>query len=308
MLLRPRWRSCASSIWVEASSQMNLQDAVVVITGSTRGFGNAVARALLARGARVVISGRKKETVDAVVSQLAELGIVSGLACDVRQAEQVYALARHALEVSGRIDVWINNAGMTPPPGGVLDFEPEAAVQAFRVNCMGTLHGTQTAFAVMKEQGHGTIVNLYGRGSFLRPASPSGFYGATKAWITSFSRTMAAEYKDLPIRIIGFSPGMMTTDMLVQQEIVGSTIADRMRSFPMALKALSQPPEVPAAELVRLLQRNEKPFVEYRFMRGMRLGRMLLRLAWMGMNRRARPPEQEFVVRPAFKPPVGRGV
>ncbi|GAB4479144.1 MAG: SDR family oxidoreductase [Anaerolineales bacterium] len=281
---------------------MNLKNKVVVITGSTRGFGNALARAVRSKGAWVVISGRRQADVDNVVAELGERTV--GLACDVSIAEQVYALARFAVERCGRVDVWVNNAGITPPPGGVLDFPPEQAEQTFRVNCIGTLNGTQAALAVMKRQGHGTIVNLYGRGSDLKAATPSGLYGATKAWITSFTRSMASEYKDLPIRFIGFSPGMMTTDMLNVHEVVGQTVADAMRNFPMVLQALGNPPEVPAAQLVRLLETNDKPFVEYFFMRGWRLAKMLARLAWMGMNKQARPPQVELTVRPPFEPPL----
>ena len=283
---------------------MNLQDSVIVITGSTRGFGNAVARALLSKGATIVISGRKQESVGAVVTRLSQQGKVSGLACDVSTAEQVYALAQYTLANYGRIDVWINNAGITPLPGGALDFPPETAEEVFRVNCLGTLHGMQTALAVMKRQENGTIVNIYGRGSDLRPATPSGLYGASKAWITSLTRTVAAEYKHLPIRFIGFSPGMMTTDMLAVSEVVGTTIAARMRSFPMALKALSNPPEVPAEELACLLEQNEKQFIEYRMMSGVRILKMMANFAWMGMNKRARPPEIKFTTRPAFVPPI----
>jgi NAD(P)-dependent dehydrogenase (short-subunit alcohol dehydrogenase family) len=284
---------------------MTLNDQVVVIIGSTRGFGRALAQALLAKGARVMISGRRQETVDRVVAELSPMGEVGGLACDVSVAEQVYALAQHALERFGRIDIWVNNAGITPPPGGVLDFPPEQAEWAFRVNCLGTLHGAQTAAAIMKRQGGGTIVNLYGRGSDLRPATPSGLYGATKAWITSFTRTMAAEYKDAPIRIIGFSPGMMTTDMLTGfEEVVGEAVAETMRSFPLVIKAFSNPPEVAAAELVRLLERNDRRFVEYRLMSGFRLMKMLAHLIWLQVSKRARPPEQQFAIRPPFEPPL----
>ncbi len=284
---------------------MEWQSKVAVITGSTRGFGHAVARALLAKGARVVISGRQQETVDRVVADLSRLGEVSGLACDVSQAEQVYALARHALERFGRLDIWVNNAGIAPPPGGILDFPPEEAERVFRVNGLGTLHGTQAAMAVMKRQGSGTIVNVYGRGSFLRPATPTGLYGASKAWVTAFTRTLAAESKDLPIRIIGFSPGMMTTDLLTDVRVVVGEIGARaMRTFPMVLQALANPPEVPAAELVRLLERNDNPFVEYRLMSGLRLINMLARLMWLRMHRKARAPEPTLPVRPPFEPPL----
>lgn len=283
---------------------MNLKETVVVITGSTRGFGNAMARALLAKGAKVVISGRKQETVDRAVAELSVLGDVTGLACDVSVAEQVYALARHARERFGRIDVWINNAGVTPPAGGVLDFPPEDAEATFRVNCIGTLNGTQTAVAIMERQGSGTIVNLYGRGSDLKPATPSGLYGATKAWITSFTRTMAEEYKDLPIQIIGFSPGMMTTDMLDVHEVVGDQVADRLRSLPLVLDAFAKPPEVPAEHLVKLLENNRKPFVEYRMMKGLRMMKMLGRLAWLNINKKAQPPAPTLTILPPFDPPI----
>lgn len=283
---------------------MNLKESVVVITGSTRGFGNATARALLAKSAKVVISGRKQETVDQVVAQLASTGQVTGLACDVSMAEQVYALARFAVQQFGRIDIWINNAGVTPPAGGVLDFSPAEAETTFRVNCIGTLNGTQTAVAIMKRQGGGTIVNLYGRGSDLKPATPSGLYGATKAWITSFTRTMAEEYKDLPIQIVGFSPGMMTTDMLDVHEVVGDQVAERLRSLPLVLDAFAKPPEVPAEHLVTLLENNRKPFVEYRMMKGLRMMKMLARLAWLNINKKAQPPAPTLTVLPPFDPPI----
>lgn len=284
---------------------MNLKNAVVVITGSTRGFGYALAYALLSRGARVVISGREPATVDRVVAELSALGPVSGLACDVSIAEQVYVLAQHALREFGRIDVWVNNAGITSPPAGVLDLPPEEAERIFRVNCLGTLHGTQTALMVMRRQQGGTIVNLYGRGSDLRSATPSGLYGASKAWITSFTRTMAAEYKDLPVRIIGFNPGMMTTDMLTKvEEVVGEIITRTMRFFPMVLEALAVPPQVPAEALVQLLEQNSKQFIEFRMMSGLNLFRRLLKLFWMQVNPKARPEEKEFSIRPAFEPPL----
>jgi len=283
---------------------MNLKNKVIVITGSTRGFGHAIAEEMLAVGARVIISGRKQTDVDRVVAELDKREQVSGLACDVSVAENVYALARHAIQEFGQIDIWINNAGITPTAGGILDFAPEVAEQTFRVNCIGTLNGTQAAMHYMKPARRGTIVSLYGRGSDLRAATPSGLYGATKAWITSFTRTMAKEYADLGVQFVGFSPGMMFTDMLDVQEVVGEQVAETMKNFPLALKALGNPPDVPARELVRLLETNDKPFVEYKLMRGLRLLKMLANFAWMGMNKRARPAPQKFEILPVFEAPV----
>ena len=283
----------------------SLHKQIAVVTGSTRGFGKSVAQEMLKAGAAVVICGRKQADVDRAVAELQPLGVVSGLACDVSDADQVYALARFAVEKHGHMDIWVNNAGITPTAGGILDFAPEVAEQTFRINCLGILNGTQTALTLMRRQGSGTIVNLYGRGSDLKSASPSGLYGTTKAWITSFTRTLAAEYKGLGVHFVGFSPGMMTTDMLDVNEVVGEQVAAAMHNFPMVLAALGNPPEVPAKELVKLLESNRKEFVEYRFMSGLRGIKMLSKLAWMGMNRKARPQSVSMTVIEPFTPPLG---
>jgi NAD(P)-dependent dehydrogenase (short-subunit alcohol dehydrogenase family) len=283
---------------------MNIKNKVAVITGSTRGFGRAIAEQMHTAGAKVVISGRKQTVVDAVVAELDKGGQVIGHACDVGVANQVYNLAHFVIQEFGQIDIWINNAGITPMAGGILDFAPEVAEQTFRVNCLGTLNGTQAAMHFMRPFKRGTIVNLYGRGSDLRPASSSGLYGATKAWITSFTRTMAKEYADLGVQFVGFSPGMMFTDMLDVREVVGEQVAETMKNFPMVLKALSNPPDVPARELVRLLETNEKPFVEYKLMSGLRLLKMMAKFAWMGMNKKASSTLQDFTILPSFEVPV----
>lgn len=284
---------------------MNLQDKIAVITGSTRGFGNALARALLARGATVVISGRRQDAVDAAVARLQSQGEAFGMACDVSIAEEVHALATKTLQRFGRIDVWVNNAGITALPGRTLDFPPEIAAQVWRVNALGTFLGTQTAVAVMKRQpAGGVIVNIYGRGSNGRPASPNGLYGASKAWITSFTRTVAQEYRDLPIRFVGFSPGMMTTDMLRVQEVVGQHILAQLRHLPMVLEALATPPEAPAAALVHLLEHNSKPFVEYRTLHSFRLLKGLARMAWMRLRGAPTLSPEALTIHPPYEPPL----
>ncbi|HVN54774.1 MAG TPA: hypothetical protein VMT46_10625, partial [Anaerolineaceae bacterium] len=79
-----------------------------------------------------------------------------------------------------------------------------------------------------------------------------------------------------------------------------------MKRMPMVLKALGNPPSIPAAELVQLLGDNEKEFVEYRFMSGWRAMTMITRLLWMQINPAARPPEEEYSQRKAFIPPIER--
>ncbi|MBT3190279.1 MAG: SDR family oxidoreductase [Anaerolineae bacterium] len=174
----------------------NLENKVVVITGSTRGFGYAIAKELLKAGVRVVISGRSQSSVERALNGLqADDERVTGIPCEVSDEEQVHNLAQKAIEKFGQIDIWINNAGFSTGGGDVLDFPPEDAVATFMTNDLGAFHGTQAALNHMLSRGAGILVNIYGAGSFLKPASPMGLYGMTKAWLTSFTRTLAKEIK-----------------------------------------------------------------------------------------------------------------
>jgi NAD(P)-dependent dehydrogenase (short-subunit alcohol dehydrogenase family) len=228
------------------------------------------------------------------------------LACDVSVPDQVYALGRFAAAALGSIDIWVNNAGYTPTAGGIVDFPPEEALTTFKTNCLGVYNGTQTALYYMLPRKRGTLVNIYGRGSDLKASSPSGLYASSKAWVTEFTRTLAVEHKGMGVQIVAFSPGMMLTDMLDIKQVVGEGVNETMKSMPMVLKALGTPPSVPAAELVRLLETNQKEFVEYRWMRGLRAMSMIGRLIWMQINPKARPAPREYPQVSAFVPPIER--
>jgi NAD(P)-dependent dehydrogenase (short-subunit alcohol dehydrogenase family) len=282
----------------------SLKGKVAVVTGSTRGFGFALAQELLLAEAKVIVSGRSKAAVDQAVDLLSPLGVVNGFACDVSIPEEVYNLARKAAQWERHIDIWINNAGYTPTAGSVIDFPPEELLRTIKTNCLGAFNGAQTALAIMLPSKQGVLVNIYGRGSDLKAATPSGLYGASKAWITSFTRTLAAEYKGAGIQIVGFSPGMMLTDMLVVENVVGERVRETMKNMPMVLKALASPPAIPAAELVKLLERNHKEFVEYSVMRGWRALSMVGKLVWMQINPKSRPAPVDYPVVVPFHPPI----
>lgn len=281
-----------------------LKKKVVVVTGSTRGFGFAIAEGLLRAGAKVVVSGRTQAATDQIVEQLRPLGDVVGFACDVSKPEEVYRLARKAAQWGTQIDIWINNAGYTPSAGSIVDFPPEEVVRTVNTNCLGVYNGTQTALAMMLPSKQGVLVNIYGRGSDLKPASPNGLYGATKAWIASFTRTLAVEYKGSGIKIVAYSPGMMLTDMLVVDTVVGDRVKETMRNMPMVLKVLAKPPELPAADLVRLLETNEKEFVESHYVRGWRLVSMIGSFIWTSINPKTRPAPIDYPTVPNYHPPI----
>ncbi|HQV64381.1 MAG TPA: SDR family oxidoreductase, partial [Anaerolineales bacterium] len=174
---------------------MELKNKVVVVTGSSRGFGFAIAESLLEAGATVAVTGRSQQAVDNSLASLQPKGRVSGFVMDVREEAQVYKLVDDVIKEFGRIDIWINNAGYSNAAGMMLDMDPQDALDMFLSNNLGVLQCTQAIMRYMQPRKQGLLVNIYGQGSFLRPASPTGLYGTTKAWLTSFTRTLATETK-----------------------------------------------------------------------------------------------------------------
>jgi len=281
-----------------------LKDKVVVITGSTRGFGYAIAEAMLNAGAMPVLSGRSEEVLTKAIASLASIGAVKGQICDVREEEQVYALARFAMQSFGRIDLWINNAGYSAAAGFMLETSPQQAIDMFLVNDMGTLYGSQAAFHFMSARKEGTLVNIYGNGSFLRPASPTGLYGATKAWVTSFTRTFAKEIHGSGVRLIGFSPGMMLTDMLTNPAVIGEHGQGLMTRYSFVLRMLGNDPKHAAQRLVERVANNKKEFSEYRMIRPWTILFRLLQMRWEDLTRTGKSPQYTLHAVDPYKPRI----
>src|SRR5512141_790066 len=100
---------------------MDLKNKIIVITGSTRGFGLATAKACLAAGATVVVTGRSQEALDRALNGMQAPGKTAGFIVDVRDEAQVHRLAAQVIQKFGHFDIWINNAGYSSAAGMVLD-------------------------------------------------------------------------------------------------------------------------------------------------------------------------------------------
>jgi len=111
-----------------------LQNKIIIITGSTRGFGYAIAQACLATGALVVITGRSQEAVDRTLNRMHAPGKAAGFIVDVREEGQVHRLAEQVIRKFGRFDIWINNAGYSSAAGMILDMNPREALEMFMSN------------------------------------------------------------------------------------------------------------------------------------------------------------------------------
>ena len=242
-----------------------LVNKIVVITGGTRGFGYAIAEEMLKSGATVIISGRKEEALQMAVSSLESHGRISGWLCDVRDEKQVYALARNTVDRFGRIDIWINNAGYSSAAGMVLDIPPQQAIDMFLANDMGTLYGTQAALHFMLPRREGTLVNIYGAGSNGKASSPTGLYAASKAWVTSFTRTLAVEIKGSGVKAGGIQPRHDVDRYADQPNSHRRKSQGKDEEFRFCSTVFGQiPAGIRPKTGAGSLQKNNKEFIEYR--------------------------------------------
>ena len=280
---------------------MDLKNKVIVVTGSTRGYGYAIAESFLEAGSIVAVTGRSQQAVDSALASLQPKGRVSGFVMDVREEEQVYKLVDDVIKEFGHIDIWINNAGYSNAAGMMLEMDPQDAMDMFLSNDLGLLRCTQAIMHYMLPRKQGLLVNIYGNGSFLRPASPTGLYGATKAWVTSFTRSLAKELKDSGVQILGFSPGMMTTDMLTSPIVVGERGKEMLKNFGFVLRFLGQPAKYAADKLVKSVASNRKEFSEVKLFKPWTPLLGLIRVGWENITKTGKTPEFELHYQEAYR-------
>ncbi|WKZ40246.1 MAG: SDR family oxidoreductase [Anaerolineales bacterium] len=190
----------------------------IVITGSTKGIGYGLAEEFLKRGHNVVVSGRNQERLDKAVSALAASHKnVAGCLCDVTKYDDNEKLFAFAKEKFGRVDIWINNAGVAHPMTNVWELPLEVIHDAVNANVYGSIYGSRVAIKGMLEQGGGWIYNLEGFGSSGRTMAGLSVYGMTKAAAAFFGKSLAKEVANTPVKVATIQPGMVITDMVTGQ-------------------------------------------------------------------------------------------
>ena len=192
----------------------------VVITGSTRGIGYGLADAFLGLGCTVTVSGRAQASADKAAEELAVTHPADRIlahACDVTRYEQVQGLWDAARERFGRVDIWINNAGVSQRAVPVWELDPEQVQTIVQTNITGSMYGAAVAMSGMIEQGAGAIYNLEGFGSDGRKMSGLSIYGTSKYGLVYLTDALVEEAKGTPVLVGAIRPGMVVTDLLVKQ-------------------------------------------------------------------------------------------
>jgi NAD(P)-dependent dehydrogenase (short-subunit alcohol dehydrogenase family) len=186
-----------------------LEGKTAIITGASRGIGLSIAERLVAEGARVCVTARNQEALDEAVATLggAEHAIaVAGKAHDTDH--QANAVAK-TMDAFGRVDLLVNNTGINPVYGRLVDLDLDAARKIFEVNALAALSWVQQVHKAWLADNGGAVVNVSSVAG-LKPAPGIGFYGATKAMLTHLTEELAVELGP-GIRVNGVAPAVVKT-------------------------------------------------------------------------------------------------
>jgi len=205
-----------------------LKDKVIVITGASRGIGEAIARAAVNEGAKVVLASRKQADLDKVAADLGPAAIA--VACHTGKAAEVDAMFAKAIETFGRVDGVVNNAATNPYFGPMID-TPDAAIdKTIEVNVRGYLYVARAFVKHARTRGDGgSIVNIASVAG-IRASPMQGIYGATKAAVISMTQTLAFELGSSKIRVNAIAPGLVETKFasaLINNPMIRDQVVNR---------------------------------------------------------------------------------
>lgn len=191
---------------------INLTDKVALITGASRGIGEAIAHAFADAGAKVVLAARKPDALDAVAQAIIKKGGQAlAVPTHTGKSEDVKKLVAAAIEKFGKIDVLVNNAATNPYFGPMLDIEDSAFDKTFEVNVKGYFWlAREVALHLQSRSAKGSLINVASVAGL--GASPmQGVYGMTKAAVISMTKSFAAELGASGIRVNAIAPGLVET-------------------------------------------------------------------------------------------------
>lgn len=233
------------------NKENQLEGIVAVVTGSTRGFGLAIASAYAREGARVVVASRSQKSVDQAVEILRRQGgEASGTVCDVGEREQVEALANFAAQTYGHFDVWVNNAGVSAPYGPTVHIEPDAFIGALKTNIFGVYYGSIYAMRHFLPVHAGKLINILGRGDN-GPVPMQNAYASSKAWVRAFTLALAKEYRQSGVGVFAYNPGLMRTDLMEKIDAIDG-FEERLAPLNTVMELWANPPSIPAERAVWL--------------------------------------------------------
>jgi NAD(P)-dependent dehydrogenase (short-subunit alcohol dehydrogenase family) len=189
----------------------DLSGKVAIITGASKGIGEAIAEMYAAAGARVIISSRKQEAVDNVAESIIKKGgQAKAIACHMGSENDIARLVAETIAAYGTIDIVVNNAAVNPVFGPVVETDGSAFDKIMNVNVKGPFELAKRAYPYMKHKKSGSVINISSIGG-LRPEPGLGMYSVSKAALISLTKVIAKEWGEDNIRANVICPGLIKT-------------------------------------------------------------------------------------------------
>lgn len=188
-----------------------LEGKVALITGASKGIGEAMARGLAEFGAKVVVSSRKADAVELVAESFRADGLeASGIAANMGRIEDIEALVDQVVGVYGGLDILINNAATNPVYGPIQQTDERAFDKIIDVNLKGPFVLCNKAYPILKDRGGGAIIHISSIGG-LTPEQGIGMYSVSKAALINLTKAMAQDWGPDNIRVNAICPGLIKT-------------------------------------------------------------------------------------------------
>jgi dehydrogenase/reductase SDR family protein 4 len=220
----------------------DLTGKTAIVTGASRGIGEAIARGLAEFGAQVVLSSRKQPAIEAVALDIRNGGgEAAAVAAHMGDRDAIRQLVDKTRELCGGVDILVNNAAVNPVYGSLLQATEEAFDKIMTVNVKGPLELARMAHPLMVQRGGGSIINISSIGG-LHPEPLLALYSASKAALINLTKSMADEWGRDGIRANVICPGLVQTKFsaaLWQDETVLQRFLGQV-----ALGRIAQPEEV----------------------------------------------------------------
>jgi len=192
---------------------MKLKNKVAIITGASKGIGKGIALRFAKEGASVVLASRTLSVLEEGVREIKALGgEAAAISVDVRNVESINDLVKKAVDRYGRLDLLVNNAGITMG-GPSEDLSPDDWRAALETDLFSVFYASQAAARVMIPQGGGNIINISSVNGILA-APRRAAYCASKAAVNELTKVLAIEWADRKIRVNAIAPGYVRTELV----------------------------------------------------------------------------------------------
>jgi NAD(P)-dependent dehydrogenase (short-subunit alcohol dehydrogenase family) len=226
----------------------DLSGRVALVTGGSRGIGEAAARTLAAYGATVVVASRKADACEAVAASIRKAGgEAEAIACHIGEMAQIQATFDALQQRHGRLDILVNNAATNPYHGPIVDTDLGAFQKTVDVNIRGYFFMSSLGAKLMARGGGGSIVNVASINGVV-PGHMNGIYSITKAAVISMTKAFAKECGPMGVRVNALLPGL--TDTKFASALINSpdpAVKERIGKIPLGRHA--QPDEMSGAIL-----------------------------------------------------------